>query len=49
MAEIFMFIYKWILFVSLFLVTVAKEDDTGRFILIQFALINLIYNLSLFS
>jgi hypothetical protein len=49
MAEIFKFIYKWILFVSLFLVIVAKEDDTGMFILIQFALFNLIYNLSFFS
>lgn len=58
MAEIFKFVYKWILFVSLFLVIVAKEDDIGRFILIQFALINffffdnalinLIYNLSFF-
>lgn len=48
MVEIFKVIYKWILFVSLFLVIVAKEDDTGRFILIQFALINLIYNLSFF-
>lgn len=48
MAEIFKFVYKWILFVSLFLVIVAKEDDIGRFIPIQFALINLIYNLSLF-
>ncbi|KEH23118.1 putative Late nodulin [Medicago truncatula] len=27
MAEIFKFVYKWILFVSLFLVIVAKEDD----------------------
>jgi len=49
MAEIFKFIYKWILFVFLFLVIVAKKDDIGRLIFIQFVLINLIYNLSLFS